>query len=731
MNNKAMSLLWATAVIFGPTTSALSITIHVPADQPTIQAAIDAANGGDEVIVAPGTYLETIDFSFKAITVRSSGGAAITMIDAQGLGSVVTCQSGEGPSTVLEGFTLTGGDPSPASGGGMYNLSSSPTVTDCIFTANTANYGGGMFNVNSSPTITNCIFSDNTALSGGAMYNVNSQPTLTNCTFSANSAAGIPNGGAGGAIRNESFSSLTLNNCSFSGNTCNCGGCAIYNANSDLFVLDCTFSGNPGGPTVGLSDGGIVTLTNCTFSGNTGPGWTVGTWDTATVTLTNCTFSSNLADWTVGASDTGNLTLTNCVLWNNSGENIFGTPSVNFCNVEGGFAGTGNLDVDPQFVDELGPDGIPGTGDEDLRLAADSWCIDAGDSAAVPLGVLADLDGNLRFVDAVNYPDFGNPDGVNPVVDMGALEAAAGTTASPRAYVKWRHATSGDNVIWMTNAAAISPAPLNPVGNTSWTVVGMGDFNGDGEPYDILWRHLGNGNNSLWFMYGTSTLPESGPVQPVADTNWAVVGTDDFDGDGRCDILWRHRDTGENLMWLMDGTTILPGSGPLPQLANRRWTVAGTGDFNGDGRSDILWRHTARGKNSMWFTDGTTVLPESGPLPTVSNKKMRVVGTGDFDGDGRSDILWRNRRSGKNSMWLMDGTTVLPESGPLPDVANTKWVVVGTRDFDGDGRCDILWHHQVNANNSRWLMDGTTVLPGTGPVRSFGDPNWAAVATSD
>jgi hypothetical protein len=247
MNNKAMLSLWATAVIFGPTTSALSITINVPADQPTIQAAIDAANDGDEVVVAPGTYLETIDFSFKAITVRSSGGAAITMIDAQGLGSVVTCQSGEGPSTVLEGFTLTGGDPSPASGGGMYNLSSSPTVTDCIFTANTANYGGGMFNVSSSPTITNCIFSDNTALSGGAMYNVNSQPTLTNCTFSGNGAAGIPLGGAGGAIRNESFSSLTLNNCSFSGNTCNCGGCAIYNANSDLFVLDCTFSGNPGG----------------------------------------------------------------------------------------------------------------------------------------------------------------------------------------------------------------------------------------------------------------------------------------------------------------------------------------------------------------------------------------------------------------------------------------------------------------------------------------------------
>jgi hypothetical protein len=612
----------------------------------------------------------------------------------------------------------------------MYNLSSSPTVTDCIFAANTANDGGGMFNVNSSPTITNCIFSDNTALSGGGMYNVNSQPTLTNCTFSGNGATVNPDGGAGGAIRNESFSSLTLTNCSFSGNTCNCGACAIYNANSDLFVLDCTFSGNPGGSTVGLVDEGIVTFTNCTFSGNTGAGWIVGTWGTATVTLTNCTFSSNVGDWTVGASDIGNLTLTNCILWNNSGGSIFGTPSVNFCNVEGGFAGTGNLDVDPQFVDELGPDGIPGTGDEDLRLAADSWCIDAGNSAVVPSGVIADLDGNLRFVDAVNYPDFGLPDGANPVVDMGAFEAAAGTMASPRAYVKWRHKTSGDNAIWMTNAATISSAPLQPVGNSNWAVVGMGDFNGDGEPYDILWRHQGNGMNSLWFMYGTTMLPESGPLQSVVDTDWAVVGTDDFDADGRCDILWRHQGNGANLMWLMDGTTILPGSGPLPPVSNPKMKVVGTGDFDGDGRSDILWRNLRNGKNSMWLMDGTTILPGSGPLPTVPNKKTDVVGIGDFDGNGRSDILWRNRATGKNSMWLMDGATIVG-GGPLPTVDNRNWVVPGTRDFNGDGRSDILWHHKVTAKNSRWLMDGTTVLPGSGPVQSFGDADWAAVATSE
>ena len=84
--------------------------ISVPVDQPTIQDAIDAASNGDEVIVAPGTYPEVIDFSGKAITLRSSDGANVTIIDGTGLNnSVVKCVSGEGSDTVLDGFTITGG----------------------------------------------------------------------------------------------------------------------------------------------------------------------------------------------------------------------------------------------------------------------------------------------------------------------------------------------------------------------------------------------------------------------------------------------------------------------------------------------------------------------------------------------------------------------------------------------------------------------------------------------
>ena len=84
----------------------LASTIHVPQDQPTIQAGIDAATNGDTVLVAPGTFVENINFIGKAITVESSGGPSVTIIDGAQRSSVVTFNNGETLASVLSGFTI-------------------------------------------------------------------------------------------------------------------------------------------------------------------------------------------------------------------------------------------------------------------------------------------------------------------------------------------------------------------------------------------------------------------------------------------------------------------------------------------------------------------------------------------------------------------------------------------------------------------------------------------------
>ena len=104
-------IVWLALLLsFLPVGSAVAqTTIRVPADQPTIQGGIDAAAPGDTVLVAPGTYVERVDFLGKAITLTSEAGPAATVIDGNAGGVVVTFRSGEGPGAILKGFTVTNG----------------------------------------------------------------------------------------------------------------------------------------------------------------------------------------------------------------------------------------------------------------------------------------------------------------------------------------------------------------------------------------------------------------------------------------------------------------------------------------------------------------------------------------------------------------------------------------------------------------------------------------------
>ncbi len=375
-----MKNLLAAVTVLAVSTAQAGVVIHVDAANCpgpgsgsvrdpycSIQTAIDDAVDTDEIVVAPGTYFETINFIGKAITVGSSGGAAVTTIDGTGFFHVIQCVNGEGPDTILDGFTITGGHANgvccgPDSlGGGMYNEDSSPTVINCTFDENTAERGGGMYNFDSSPKVANCTFNGNSvAGAGGGMYNRSSSPTITNCTFSGNSVTDL---GGGGGMFNFDGSSPTITNCTFSGNVAFTSGGGITNSS--------------------LS---IPTITNCTFSGNV----------------------AGSAGEAIYSFSSGSATVTNCIVWGNGFRKISGNPhTITYSDVEGGWPGTGNIDANPMFVD-------PNNGN--YRLQSGSPCIDAGDKAAVPEGVLRDLDGNPRFVADACAGESG------AAVDMGAYE---------------------------------------------------------------------------------------------------------------------------------------------------------------------------------------------------------------------------------------------------------------------------------------------------------------------
>jgi len=291
----------------------------------SIQPGIDASADGDEVLVAPGTYFESIDFNGKAITLRSSDGADVTTIDGAGLkDSVVKCVSGEGLTTVLNGFTVTGG--LTQCGGGMLiglgtGNESGATVSSCVFTGNIASVGGGVkVKVGSSAVMTDCVLRknlanvgggisndgvlqmDNCALigntaagSGGGLYGIGDW-TVTNCIFGRNTTTG-----SGGGVRSATKSRSTFSNCVFSGNLNSFAGGGIASTGSSLMVEQSVFVNNTSKRGGGLTtDNDGDSIINCLFIGNVASDDGGGIWAVGNPTIGGSAFCGNTPNDIVG-----------------------------------------------------------------------------------------------------------------------------------------------------------------------------------------------------------------------------------------------------------------------------------------------------------------------------------------------------------------------------------------------------------------------------------------------
>jgi len=218
---------------------------------------------------------------------------------------------------------------------------------------------------------------------------------------------------------------------------------------------------------------------------------------------------------------------------------------------------------------------------------------------------------------------------------------------------------------------------------------------------------------------GNVTAPCSSATELAASSK--LTDTHDFNGDGKSDILW-HDDNGNAAVWSMNGVQVQSrGVGAAPTV----WSIVGQRDFDGDGKSDILWRNTTSGNVAIWFMNAAQVM-QSSAVGSVDPTVWSIAGTGDFNGDGKADILWHDT-SGNVAMWLMSGAQVT-QSAQVGNAAPAVWSIVGTGDFDGDSKSDILWH-DTSGNVAMWLMDGARV------TQSFEVANvptvWSIVETGD
>ena len=113
----------------------------------------------------------------------------------------------------------------------------------------------------------------------------------------------------------------------------------------------------------------------------------------------------------------------------------------------------------------------------------------------------------------------------------------------------------------------------------------------------------------------------------------------------------------------------------LGNVPDSNCQIVGVGDFNGDGNSDILWRNSSTGENYVWYMNGVTYLGND-QIMTVSDPNWQIEGVGDFNYDGRPDLLWRNGSTGENYIWCMNGATYTGNA-QLMTVSDQNWQIEG------------------------------------------------------
>src|SRR6185369_2959162 len=254
---------------------------------------------------------------------------------------------------------------------------------------------------------------------------------------------------------------------------------------------------------------------------------------------------------------------------------------------------------------------------------------------------------------------------------------------------------------------------------------------------EIVWRN-NDGTTLIWSVNPDNTLHTYTPflrnagttdfnivgidelgAYMAADVVWQRTSTGDFDGDGWSELLMRDTQTGATSIWKWYGTGGVQQT-PIHPGGNLSWKIIAARDFNFDGKDDILWRNSD-GMTLIWFMNGATIA-SSQIVHSGGNNDWTIAGVGDFDADGYTDILWRHDADGMTLLWRMNGASIL-SSTMVHGGANLDWDIAGVGDFNRDHKADVLWRNKTSGMTIYWQMKGPQIVSSV-VLHSGVNPGW-------
>jgi hypothetical protein len=305
-------------------------------------------------------------------------------------------------------------------------------------------------------------------------------------------------------------------------------------------------------------------------------------------------------------------------------------------------------------------------------------------------------------------------------VPLGSAAAPYDFNGDGRTDLLWRNERTQEVAIWIMNGS--SPASVAQLGMLSreWVFLGSGDFDGDGLA-DLLLEDRRRREYQIWFMNGERPRSQIDIGNP--GSRWSLDAIGDFDGDGYADLLWRSGK--KNLIWFMRGAN-LDGEFDGPRARGVSPAIC-TPDLNGDGRADLV--RNIRNQTVVWLMNGS-VAGDSGKAGPRLN--ARVLGCGDADGDGFSDLLWFQDGPGLGTLWAMDGDTGVSLAIDLPDL-DKGWSMEAAGDFNGDGLAnEILVRDKRSGAIEMWELRWNGAFSSFNVASTqgagMGDANWQVVA---
>ena len=654
--------------------------------------------GGGAISIGSGGTLY-IDRSNALTLTNAISGAGLLRLVGSGVTSINTANTYSG-GTLLSAGTLAVGN-SGALGTG--------TVT----------FGGGELLATANETLTNALLfsgSSTIAAAHGTTLNENASSYSVNGNSTLNFGALGQDGTIlwhtpGDAAIDPPFPAIDVQAGTLKGADSNFGFflddepiTVAAGATLDVAGSSAEFTDLQGGGSV-INSGAAVALTldAANFSGIIAGALSLGFAGNASL--------SGLENYTGGATLEGSATVANSGTYDIVSNNgISGTSASLFVN-DGLFEKTGGggaSDVTSNFANYGALDVLSG-----------SIAFSGGFTNHGVIHGLVTQSGGVTTISAPVSSDF-NGDGLSEVLLRNGAGAFADWTMNGSAISSSTLLTSGGNAVTLSSA---------------WSVDGVADFNGDGKA-DIL---MGNSNGTFadWTMNGSQIassqlLTAQGATETLSSA-WSVAGLGDFNGDGETDILL-HNSNGTFADWTMNGSKIessqLLTSQGTTVAPSSAWSVAGIGDFDGDGKADVLLRNT-NGTFADWSMNGSQIessqLVSSQGATVTLGSAWSVAGIGDFNGDGLADVLLRNS-NGTLADWTMNGSKIassqLLTSQGTTVTLDPSWSIAALGDFNGDGKTDILLKNTSGAF-VEWTMNGSAITAAT-QVTSSGQPVAAA-----